>query len=133
MAINEGEGKFTIKGLPMLMQLSSVNSLLCTDMNGDGLIDIIGGGNRFDLLPQFGRLDASYGHVLLNKGNAEFEELSSANSGLLLTGEVRDMEEIKGKSGHYLLVLQNNDYPLLYQLPDKKTRETATKSLKRDK
>ncbi len=133
IAINEGEGKFTVKVLPMFMQLSSVNSLVCMDVNGDGRIDIIGGGNRFDLLPQFGRLDASYGHVLLNKGNVIFEELSSGKSGLLLNGEVRDMKEIKVNGGRYLLVLQNNDYPVLYQLPDNKIREVANKSLKRDK
>ena len=133
IALNEGEGKFTLKELPMLMQLSSVNAILCTDINGDGLTDIIAGGNRFDLLPQFGRLDASYGHVLLNKGNAIFKELTSDRSGLLLNGEVRDMEEVKRKNGRYLLVLQNNDYPVLYQLPDKATTGMGTKPLKLDK
>ncbi len=127
IALNEGEGKFSLKALPMLMQLSSVNALLCTDINGDGLTDIIAGGNRFDLLPQFGRLDASYGHVLLNKGKAIFEELPSDKSGLLLNGQVRDMAEIKRKNEQYLLVLLNNDYPILYKMPAKPSADKGTK------
>ena len=102
-----------------MILLSSVNALLCTDVNGDGLTDIVAGGNRFDCLPQFGRQDASFGHVLLNKGNAIFEDLSSEKSGLLLNGQVRDIVEIRKGNGRYLMVLQNNDYPAMYKMPDK--------------
>ena len=53
------------KNLPDYVQFSSVNAILCTDINHDGKIDLILGGNKFEFLPQFGRLDASYGHVLI--------------------------------------------------------------------
>ncbi|MDP9231069.1 MAG: VCBS repeat-containing protein, partial [Bacteroidota bacterium] len=63
IAINEGNGKFTIQKLPTMVQLSSVNAILCFDVNGDNKKDLILGGNQFGFLPQFCRLDASFGHV----------------------------------------------------------------------
>jgi hypothetical protein len=119
IAINEGNGKFTIQALPQYLQLSTINAILCTDINADGKKDIIAAGNRFDLLPQFGRLDASFGHVLLNKGKGQWDELSSKQSGMLLDGQVRDLEFISGKKDNYIIVLQNNDYPVMYRLKKK--------------
>jgi hypothetical protein len=119
IAINEGNGKFTIQPLPQNLQLSTINAILCTDINADGKTDIIAAGNRFDLLPQFGRLDASFGHVLLNKGKGQWEELGSQQSGMLLDGQVRDLEFISGRKDNYIVVLQNNDYPVMYRLKKK--------------
>ena len=45
-------------------QLSSVNAMYTTDVNGDGYADLIAGGNESWFPPQFGRLDASYGDIL---------------------------------------------------------------------
>ncbi|MBC7849331.1 MAG: VCBS repeat-containing protein [Chitinophagaceae bacterium] len=119
IALNEGNGQFKIVPMTTTMQLSSVNSIMCKDLNGDGMLDIIAGGNRFDLLPQFGRLDASFGHVLINKGNARFEELPSTQSGLILNGQVRDIIEIKKGKARGILILQNNEFPLHYRVKDK--------------
>jgi hypothetical protein len=85
-------------------------------LNEDGLVDIIAGGNKFGLLPQFCRLDASLGTVLLNKGNKKFSELTTAQSGLELTGEVRDIQTITANNNLYLFILQNNQQPVLYRV-----------------
>ena len=114
IAWNDGSGKFTIQQLPLNVQLSSVNAIHVSDINADGLPDVLMGGNRFEFLPQFCRLDASYGHVLINKGKRNFEWLPSNISGLSLSGEIRDIEELKIKKSKYFLILQNNEYPLLY-------------------
>ncbi len=116
VAINEGNGKFTIKPLPMQVQLSCVNAILPTDINNDGNIDLIMGGNRFDFLPQFSRMDASYSHVLLNKGKGNFEWINNAQTGISINGQVRDIKEIQTKLGTQILVLPNNEMPLLYGL-----------------
>jgi hypothetical protein len=55
-----------------MVQLSSVNAIACTDINGDGFPDLILGGNEFGFLPQFGRLDASFGDILLGDGKGNF-------------------------------------------------------------
>lgn len=116
IALNDGDGKFSIKKLPAAIQFSSVNAIHCTDVNNDGFTDIVLGGNLFHFLPQFGRLDASFGHVMLNNGKAEFKDLSSNESGLQLRGEIKDIVEIKGSGKDHLLFLQNDEYPALFQI-----------------
>ncbi|MES2647691.1 MAG: FG-GAP-like repeat-containing protein [Bacteroidota bacterium] len=116
MAINEGNGKFAIKKFPYQVQLSSVNAIVSTDVNNDGFNDLIMGGNKFGFLPQFCRVDASYGSVLLNDGKGNFTCLPKSLSGLNVKGEVRDIKLIKKGKNQMVLFLQNNDYPLLYQL-----------------
>ena len=88
-------------------------------MNADGKPDLILGGNDFNLLPQFCRLDGSYGHVLLNKGNRHFEWLYPDRSGLQLGGQIRDIVTINGKDKSYVMILQNNETPVLYRLNGK--------------
>ncbi|MEJ7680919.1 MAG: VCBS repeat-containing protein [Segetibacter sp.] len=116
IALNEGNGKFIIKKMPLEVQLSSVNAVKCSDINNDGKPDIILGGNDFSFLPQFSRLDASYGHVLLNKGKGEFEWINPKQSGIDIPGVIKDIVEIQEKDKRLFLFLQNNDYPVLYQL-----------------
>jgi hypothetical protein len=116
VAINQGNGHFTIRPLPPMVQLSSVNAIQCLDMNADGFPDLVLGGNEFGFLPQFGRLDASKGHVLLGDGKGGFTWLPPARSGLALPGQIRSIAAIPGKDpGHpELLFLQNDEYPVLY-------------------
>ena len=99
-----------------MAQLSSTNAIAITDINNDNHADIIIGGNKFRFPPQFGRLDASYGDVLLNLGDGKFERVKPQVSGLDLRGEVRDIKVINGSNKRYLLVAINDELPRLYQL-----------------
>ncbi len=116
VAINDGKGSFTIKSLPQMLQLSSVNAIEITDINNDKKPDLIAGGNMFNFPPQFGRLDASYGHVLLNNGKGEFNWIEPKLSGLNLRGAIKDIKEIKSKDKRYVLLVQNNERPALYMI-----------------
>jgi len=116
IAWNDGNGKFTIQELPTRVQLSSVNAILCKDVNNDGKVDLVLGGNITECLPQFGRLDANYAIVLENKGNRMFTEIEPKQTSISITGMVRDIKWISGKDQNSILFLRNNDYPVLYQL-----------------
>lgn len=116
VAVSKGDGNFAIQKLPVMVQLSSVNAIKCTDVNNDGRVDLIIGGNNSGFLPQFGRLDASFGDVLLNDGGGHFTCMSHEKTGLYLRGDVRDIVELPKKNGRYILFLKNNDYPAMYQL-----------------
>ncbi|MES2647692.1 MAG: VCBS repeat-containing protein [Bacteroidota bacterium] len=116
IAINNGNGDFSIQRLPDYLQFSSVNAILCTDLNLDGKIDVVAGGNKFGFLPQFSRLDASFGHVLINKGNVMFDEIEASKSGLEIRGQIRDIKNLQAKDKQRLLFLQNNELPKLYQV-----------------
>lgn len=115
IAWNEGGGKFHIQPLPVAVQLSSLNAILPADINGDGLPDLLLGGNQFGFMPQFGRLDASFGQVLINKGKRQFELLSPTLSGVELRGQVRDIVAIRGKAKTQYLFLQNDQKPVLFR------------------
>ncbi|HEY6899576.1 MAG TPA: VCBS repeat-containing protein, partial [Puia sp.] len=126
VAINQGNGRFSIQPLPFMTQLSSINAIQCLDIDGDGKQDLVLGGNEFGFLPQFGRLDASKGHVLLGTGNGRFTWLPPSRSGLQLEGQIRDIQIIRGPSGKAagptgagrteLLFLRNDDYPVLFNI-----------------
>lgn len=121
VAYNDGKGHFSIKKLPMPIQLSSVNAMQVMDINHDGYPDIIAAGNWFDLLPQFGRIDASYGHILINDRKGNFIDLPSKKTGIDVPGETRDISSFKYKKEDCILFLENNDYPVMYKInPSKK-------------
>ena len=117
IAINDGKGNFTIHQLPANIQFSSVNAIQCVDVNNDGKKDIVLGGNNYGVLPQFGRLDASCGDVLINNGKMNFTPLSVSQSGVNVKGEVRAIDAINTATKKYLLFTVNNQKPVWYVMP----------------
>ncbi|MFM2337993.1 MAG: hypothetical protein RL115_1186 [Bacteroidota bacterium] len=116
IAYNETNLNFTLTPLPVGAQLSSTNTIQCVDVNGDNQKDIVTAGNITCCLPQFGRLDASYGNVFINKGKRIFETLSATKSGLDVTGMTRELKTIDLHDHKGFLFLRNDDYPILYKL-----------------
>ena len=125
VAINNGNGKFTVQNLPAFAQFSCVNAISCVDLNHDGFIDLVAAGNKYDFLPQYERLDASFGNVLMNDGKARpndkvgqgnFNCVDSRKSGLQVVGQVKDIAQIKSGDKIYFLFLRNDDYPVMYQV-----------------
>ena len=117
VAINKGNGQFEIQKMPVMTQLSSVNAIHCIDVNGDGFMDAVLGGNLYGFLPQFERLDASFGDVLINNGKGQLMFTPQQNTGLNVQGMVRDIAELKDKNKNSsLLFLINDSYPALYRL-----------------
>ena len=53
--------KFTPLDLPQEVQYTSNYSMRESDVNQDGITDIVLGGNQYKIKPQFGRQDASKG------------------------------------------------------------------------
>ncbi len=123
IAFNKGGGQFEIKKLSPYLQLSCINAIKCKDLNNDGFTDLIIGGNNFGFPPMMGRLDASFGNILLNDGKGNFSNLETNQSGLELRGEIRDIQVIKSIGKDYLLVLQNNALPVLYQIKKGSTKK----------
>ena len=116
VAINNGNGNFIIQPLPPMSQISCINVFYSLDINNDRLPDLVTGGNQFGFLPQFERLDASFGDVLINNGNGKFTWQDDAKTGINLRGEMRDIVEVKGKNKTFLLFLQNNEHPVLFEI-----------------
>jgi hypothetical protein len=119
IAINDGKGRFSIQPLPVMTQLSSINAIEAIDLNHDNRPDLVMGGNLFGFPPQFGRLDASYGHILMNNGQGQFTWIEPKQSGLSLKGEIKDIKEVPNKDKHYILFVQNDQQPALYKIKDR--------------
>ena len=98
-----------------MAQLSCINAIYSADLNGDGFADLVLGCNQFGFMPQFERLDASLGDILLNDKKGGFIWEDAAMTGLHIRGELRDIVSVNTRTGKRLLFLQNNDYPLLYK------------------
>lgn len=112
---NDGKGNFTMAPLPIRAQFSPVFAALATDLNGDGRKDLFLGGNFFGLKPEVGRYDASYGVSLINQQNHQFAYDEPAQTGLAVTGEVRDIKEIKTVKGTYIIVARNNEALMIFK------------------
>ncbi len=119
IAVNQGKGVFKIQNLPVQIQLSSLKTILPVDVNQDGFVDLVVGGNEFGFQPQMGRLDASDGDVLINDGKGNFSALPQSLSGIDLPGQTRDIVLLKRKGNMGVLFLQNNELPVLYELKNR--------------
>jgi hypothetical protein len=108
--VNDGKGNFRVNLLPREAQVAPVFAMAVKDFDGDGLPDILLGGNFYGVLPYEGRYDASLGTVLLQQKNGRFKSSPNRETGLLLNGEVRDIKMLKGPRGiTYFLVARNNE------------------------
>jgi hypothetical protein len=117
VAINNGNGDFSIKQLPFNVQLSCVCSIITLDINKDGFLDLIMGGNNFEFKPQFSRLDANYGSVLLNNQKNNFEWQTYSKSGFFVKNEVKHIKKFKDKNGKiYMIVAINDDKPKVFEI-----------------
>ena len=115
MLINDGKGSFKIKPLPKETQLSPLYAILASDIDKDGNVDLILGGNLHNVKPEIGRYDASYGHFLKGLGNGEFDIYNMDESGLFLDGEVRDLKTLNQIQNNLLLIARNNSTMEFYQ------------------
>jgi len=114
VALNDGKGNFNIIELPKEVQFSCVCDIICIDINGDTYDDLILGGNDSGFTPQFSRLDASYGQVLLNDKTGNFEMLNYRESGFLVNGDIKQLVTLSNASQKSLLVLINDQKPKMF-------------------
>jgi len=113
--LNDGKGKFTFSRLPVEAQISPMYAIEIDDFDLDGNQDILLGGNLYNVKPEAGRYDASYGIFLKGDGHGKFIAVPSLNSGLKIDGEVRDFVMLKSKGRNLLLVARNNDSVSFYK------------------
>ncbi len=107
--INNGDFTFDMKELPIQAQLSTIYGITTSDFDKDGDLDIVLGGNLYNVKPEVGRYDATYGVYLENKGNMNFESTPNGK-GLKVNGEIRDMIVDQNR----LIISRNSDSLAIY-------------------
>jgi hypothetical protein len=113
--INEGQGKFSLRPLPIEAQISPIYGIEIADIDGDGHPDILLGGNLYKTKPEVGRYDASYGAYLKGDGKGNFKSVSSKESGIKMDGQVRDIVYLQTDQGELILAARNNDSILAFK------------------
>lgn len=109
---NEGNGKFTVKQLPMQAQFASLNGMVTQDFDNDGNLDIVISTNDFSTDPIVGRYDALNGLVLKGNGKGDFTPLSMLQSGIFIPGNGKACISIKSNDNSYRLIASQNKGPI---------------------
>lgn len=95
-------GGFKKMDLPIEAQFAPLYALCIADLDGDGVQDLLAGGNQFGVKPQFGRQDASYGWYF--KGANVHGQFTFAKGECLnVQGEIRDIEFLVSNKNKYII------------------------------
>lgn len=108
--INQHNTSFQIQALPIQAQFAPVIALALADVNHDGNLDIITGGNESRTRVRTGKLSGNPGFVFLGNGNGTFNYLSPTLSGIHEANV--DIRKIKINDGH--LYMSTNDGPIMH-------------------
>lgn len=99
-----------------MAQEAPVNSMVYTDVNGDGKPDLILGGNEYEASVMSGRYDASYGLLLEGDGRGGWTPVRPSVSGLVLDGDVRDLKVIRAGGQRVLLAAINDSKMKVFKI-----------------
>jgi enediyne biosynthesis protein E4 len=117
---NIGGGKFALKYLPKEVQVSKIMSSAFIDIDTDGKLELLMGGNLYGVSTYQGRYDASYGHVLAYV-NGEWKSKNNIETGFVLDGEVRDIKQVQTKTKNLIWVGRNNKAPQVFNISKKQS------------
>lgn len=105
---NLGNGKFKIHVLPVIAQISSINTIILDDFNGDQHPDILIGGNLYDAEVETARNDAGFGLLLAGDGNDNFHPVHWEESGFFIPYDVKQMISVRQLNQRLVIVGCNN-------------------------
>src|SRR5438132_11400087 len=106
---NDGNGRFTAVPLPNAAQIAPIKSILATDVDGDGKLDLLVAGNLYDAEPNTPRADAGNGLWLRGDGKGHFTPVSPRESGFLAPRNVSGRALVHTATGQPVLVANTAD------------------------
>ena len=109
--INEGNFNFRKIKIPKSVQFSPIYAIETFDFDYDGDMDIIMGGNLYNVKPEFGRYDASYGIYLENIDGEKFNFYNNGR-GFFVEGQIRDLKVLDER----IYVAKNNSNMEVFQI-----------------
>jgi len=112
--INQGEGKFVLKELPVEAQFSPTLDFEIFDINNDGFKDIVGVGNYYDTEVETVSYDAGRGYVLLADGKGGYDY--AQHSGLNLNDDTRSISNVLINQNRHIIVAPYDGKISIYKL-----------------
>lgn len=113
---NKGNGKFEIKELPVEAQFSPVYAISSIDVNKDGNLDLLLGGNFAKTRVSIGQMDANHGVLFLGDGKGNFKYVPQVASGLNVKGDVRDIQLMNTQGKTTVLFSISNNAVASYRI-----------------
>lgn len=105
---------FTPQKLQSEIQNSPVYAITSEDVNEDGHVDLLFGGNQYLVKPQFGSYDASLGWIVY--GPHSINNTKSKLSSLNIEGQIRKLNWINYKDKKILIATINNEKTAFYSI-----------------
>jgi len=113
---NDGKANFSFIPLPQEAQFSPLYATAVVDINGDGHPDLLTGGNLTKTRVSSGQLDANYGFVFLGDGQGNYVTKPSLSTGIMIRGDVRDIQTLTVRGKTYALYSLNNGKLQVYAI-----------------
>ena len=114
--VNEDNKGYRFRPLPKEVQYSEMKAVCPIDLNEDGFIDLVMGGNQYEAKPEYGINAASFGCVLINDQKGKFNFLDFQDSGFFEKGQIRDILALDIQGQNHLLILKNKDKASTYRI-----------------
>ncbi|TVQ65157.1 MAG: hypothetical protein EA360_10530 [Balneolaceae bacterium] len=113
------EAGMRVELLPFRAQLAPVYGITTADLTGNGLPEVILGGNLYDVKPQSGPYDASRSVVLSYDGES-LRSIHPDHSGIKINGEIRAIEPIRTQVGQeepdHFIIARFNQKPVVVRM-----------------
>ena len=110
VAINNGNNNYAITPLPYTAQWSCINTFATLNIGNKNALLL--GCNKEGLIPQLGAMDAITASMLFFNGNTTTMQTATFSNNWL--GVIKNMLPIKIKNKTSMLVIRNNNKPLLF-------------------
>ena len=111
--IRNDRGKLVRTDLPPEAQLAPVFGIVVEDFDNDSKLDLVLGGNLSATQPDFGPYDASIGLLVSGDGNGNWRSVDPMHSGLVMSGEVRDIKIVIGKGNEKIVLVSRNNQSIM--------------------
>lgn len=105
---NLGDGKFSIRALPIEAQFAPVYGMTAMDYNQDGHLDVLLVGNSYATEVTTGRYDASIGVYLEGDGQGGLLPVSNQKSGFFVDGDAKGLGKLLSRDGSVLTIATTN-------------------------
>jgi len=103
---NQKGKNFTAKSLPIEAQFSPIEDIAVEDIDQDGYLDLVLGGNTTAVASYFGSYQGNWGLIL--KGDATGSFKTFKESSLKIKGDVKQIREVTVGTNKWLIFAKNN-------------------------
>jgi hypothetical protein len=115
--LSQPDGTYHFEPLPRLAQISTIQSLVAGDFDGDGFADIYAVQNSYAPIPAVGRFDGGLSQFLRGDGHGHFAPVTPAESGLIVPGDAKAVAVLDFDQNGWpdFVVTQNNNTTLAFR------------------